>query len=309
MTTPIAFAVDQNSTITPRIGFVSDPTTGAPSIVTVNGSGAQVVTPVTGGGGGGAGTVQSINSIAPDGAGNVTLVANDVNGIANFIGWNLDTNVATPPSPAATFTPVSGTFPTGGFTMLKASGTTPQTLDGQTYSAGDFAEFSPALGVWTRISGAGNGVLRPAFNYTPATAWTGSTSESGQQMPLQLVPNGTTLIAGQRFQADLYATFSNDSAQTTLKHYINGTVALSGVTFQTSTFNTASFSRLLLIVIDATHVLVRIEFDNSSTSRQAAEAIVTVTTGTGLSVGWTFTNTTTGKTATAVLADSRFFQV
>ena len=255
---------------------------------------------------GGVGTVQSVNSITPDGAGNIALVANDVNGVANMIGWNLDTNVATPLAPAAAFTPVSGTFPTGGFTLLEASGTTPRTLDSQTYAAGDFAEFSPALGVWVRISGTGNGVTRPASNYTQATTLTGSTTESASQFPLTLASG--TLVAGQRFEVDLYSTFSSDSATTTIKHYVNGVVALSGVAFTTATFFTAGVSHITLVVLDSTHIFVRINFDTSATARLVGDAIITVTAGAGLSMYFAYTNSTTSKTATPVLADSRYYQ-
>lgn len=57
MTAPTAFAVDQNSTITPHVGFSADPVSGAPTIITVDNTGAQVLTPVGTGGGTPASTV------------------------------------------------------------------------------------------------------------------------------------------------------------------------------------------------------------------------------------------------------------
>lgn len=252
------------------------------------------------------GTVKSINSLAPDGSGNLVLAANDIGAIPDMIGWNLDTNVATPAAPGTTFTPASGTFPSGGYKLLKAAGTTPRTLDGAVYGDGDFAEFSPALGIWVRISGNGNGVTRPASNYTQAATLTGSTTESTAQMSLTLATG--TLVAGQRFEVDLYSTFSSDNATSTVKHYVNGAVALSGVAFTTATFFTAAVSHVTLIVIDATHVFIRINFDTSATARLVGDAILTVTSGAGLSMYFTYTNSTTGKTATPVLADARAFQ-
>lgn len=239
----------------------------------------------------------------------VMPTANDVGANAYMIPWNLDTNVATPAT-GSPFTPASSTFPSGGNTVLLASGSTPRTLDTFVYAAGDVAEYSPALGVWVHISGAAgtNGVTRPASNYTAGSAWTGSTSESAAQMTLQLVGNTTTLVAGQKFEVIYHSSLSSDSAQTTVKHYVNGAIVLSALSFQVATFTSVTVSKLTMIVIDATHVLVRIECDTGTTTRAAAEAIQTVTTGTGLACYITYTNTTTGKTATPVLADSRFFQ-
>jgi len=55
MTAPNAFLVDLNSTTTPHIGVVVDPSSGVPTFLTVDGSGNQVVTSFGGGGGGGGG--------------------------------------------------------------------------------------------------------------------------------------------------------------------------------------------------------------------------------------------------------------
>ena len=52
MTAPNGFLVDSNSTPLPRIGISVDPTTGAPTVQTVDGGGNPVATPVGGGGGG-----------------------------------------------------------------------------------------------------------------------------------------------------------------------------------------------------------------------------------------------------------------
>jgi len=59
MTIPTAFFVDINSTITPKAAVSVDPTTGAPSILTVDSSGNPVSTLCGGGGGGGATNWQS----------------------------------------------------------------------------------------------------------------------------------------------------------------------------------------------------------------------------------------------------------
>lgn len=56
MTAPNGFFVDANSTITPRSSLSVDPTTGAPSINTVDSNGNPVVTACGGGGGGGSST-------------------------------------------------------------------------------------------------------------------------------------------------------------------------------------------------------------------------------------------------------------
>ena len=69
MTAPPAFLVDQNSTITPHVNVTVD-SAGAPTINTVDSSGNPVATGV---GGGGTGTVKKVNSISPDGSGNVSL--------------------------------------------------------------------------------------------------------------------------------------------------------------------------------------------------------------------------------------------
>ena len=68
--------------------------------------------------------------------------------------WNLTTNVATAPDGTTTFTPTNGTYPTSGANFLVCTGTGNQTLDTQTYSPGDFAVMSPALGTWQRVSGS-----------------------------------------------------------------------------------------------------------------------------------------------------------
>jgi hypothetical protein len=68
--------------------------------------------------------------------------------------WNLTTNVATAPDGVTTFVPANGVYPTSGANFLVCIGTGSQTLDTQTYSPGDFAVMSPALGAWERVAGS-----------------------------------------------------------------------------------------------------------------------------------------------------------
>lgn len=157
MTAPNAFLVDVNSTITPKIGVAVDPTTGAPSMLTTDHNGAQVVTVV--GGGGGVGSVTSVASLSPDVGGNVPLKAATINAAnlpiqydftANSLGltsgvappdnnWFQATADATVAYFAADFAPGAG--------VLKKN---------------DSAFFSGSAGKWIRVRSAAVGSVIPA---------------------------------------------------------------------------------------------------------------------------------------------------
>ena len=298
MTTPNAYFVGPDG-FPLKSGISIQPGGAIQFLIIDPATGQQVITLP----GGGQGTVQSVNSVTPDNTGNVFLKAYNVAADAQAIPWNLDTNLATNPD-NTTFIPTSGVFPVSGSNQLIASGSTPRTLDGNTFANGDLAEMSVALGQWVRIPATG---VTRVSQLTAGSAWTGSTSESATQVTLNLLSG--TIVAGTKIEIDMAVTMSGGGT-TTVKSYFNGqgtAIPSAGLTDAASTG--AAWWRAEILVLSATSFAMRAEFDTNSTAstKFIANNALNVTTGTGLSVGFTFTNSTTGQSATMVWADARIY--
>ena len=210
MTTPNAYFVGPDG-FPLKSGISIQPGGAIQFLIIDPATGQQVITLP----GGGQGTVQSVNSVTPDNTGNVFLKAYNVAADAQAIPWNLDTNLATNPD-NTTFIPTSGVFPVSGSNQLIASGSTPRTLDGNTFANGDLAEMSVALGQWVRIPATG---VTRVSQLTAGSAWTGSTSESATQVTLNLLSG--TIVAGTKIEIDMAVTMSGGGT-TTVKSYFNG---------------------------------------------------------------------------------------
>lgn len=211
MTAPNAFLVDLNSTITPRVGIAVD-SSGAGTLVTVDNSGNQVLTPIAGGGGGGggggSGTVKSVNARNPDGAGNVQLDPLVLNALGVPVPW--DPNSNTP-------TITSGVVPPGDLRVINAPYpgvpvsispyiTTVQTDDYLYWDGSYLRQFTAAA------------LPRRVANYTPSTPYSGFPAESSAVISLNL----GALAQGSRVMLKLEEYGNGNSNGQTMKVYLNG---------------------------------------------------------------------------------------
>jgi hypothetical protein len=149
MTAPNAFLVDKNQTLTPGIGVAVDPTTGVPTMLTLNNVGAQVSTAM--GGGGGVTSFSALtDKITADIVGTNTGVgalSTAVTGrVAVPLGWNAGTN---------TPTLTSGTAAASNSYIVTTPGST--ALDGIfTWVVGDVAVFGVGgSSTWSRLVNGG----------------------------------------------------------------------------------------------------------------------------------------------------------
>jgi hypothetical protein len=181
MTAPNAFLVDQNSTITPKIGISVDATSGAPTILTADNTGAQVATLVGAGGGGTPASTVSPKAVGSGAVGSATTYARQdhahpVNTPADVGALPVPTNWAASAG-GGTPTLTSGTAVLGVAYRNTTAGTTTLSpaIDSITSVSQDDCLFCFTPGTWTLspVAGAGSVTFAatvPAGNATDNTS-------------------------------------------------------------------------------------------------------------------------------------------
>ncbi len=164
MTAPNAFLVDLNQSLTPHVGMSVD-TAGAATLHTQDSSGNPVTLVIGSGGGGGSGTVKFVNSVSPDGSGNVALASTNLtDGTALNTALNNKLALPTTNYNGATNTPaitqgsplvVSGTRV---FSVLVTVGSSTSAGPFSIVGAGDILG-DDGTGTWDRIAGVASNTL------------------------------------------------------------------------------------------------------------------------------------------------------